>query len=509
MQRTKLIIRFIPPGILVVSLMAVYLASMAPGLTWANFGMDGGDLIAAAATGGIAHPTGYPVYLLLARLFQFIPIGSLAYRTNLMSAIAVVSAAVVVYVLVTRSLSPSNPHQYWAAGLIAGSAFGLAPLVWSQAVITEVYGLHSLFAGLILLLSVGTPPKNFIQKRMDCALGLTFGFAMGNHITTILLLPVVFFGTFHRKPVLEEEKHWINSWHLDVRSLLRRIVWGGIGLLVYIALPLRALSNPPVNWGNPVTLDGFTWLVSGKLYQGLLLDLSVASVLERVQTAAALLLEQFGIIGLGVGLAGLIVFYKPTRLNFSMLWIVAVSSGFAIGYATRDAFMYLIPAFLCFAIWIGTGSDGLMHAVSKRLPIRGLLVSLILILTLVIQAWNSWPKVDASHDLRAESLGKSVFSIAPTRAIVFAQGDEAIFALWYFQYAQKNRPDLIIVASDLLGFSWYLQTLRSTYPDLNLPGPFPFEETVVVANPGRPICHVQYVRVAEINCLPARDSQLP
>jgi len=171
--------------------------------------------------------------------------------------------------------------------------------------------------------------------------------------------------------------------------------------------------------------------------------------------------------------------------------------------------MYLIPAFLCFAIWIGMGSGGLMHSASKRLPILGPLVSLILILTLLIQAWNSWPNVDASHDLRAESFGKSVLSIAPARAIVFAQGDEAIFTLWYFQYAQKNRPDLVIIASDLLGFSWYLQTLRSTYPDLNLPSPFPFEETVVVANPGRPICHVQYIRVAEINCLPAMDAQLP
>ena len=47
-----------------------------------------------------------------------------------------------------------------------------------------------------------------------------------------------------------------------------------VGLSVYLTLPLRALFHPPVNWGNPVTLDGFFWLVSGKLYQGLLLDLS-------------------------------------------------------------------------------------------------------------------------------------------------------------------------------------------------------------------------------------------
>jgi hypothetical protein len=509
MRHANLFIRFIPPGILAISLMAVYLTSMAPGLTWANFGVDGGDLITAAATGGIAHPTGYPLYLLLARLFQFLPIGSLAFRTNLMSAIAAVSAAVLVYVVVTRSLSPSNANQYWVAGLTSGIAFGLAPLVWSQAVITEVYALHSLFVALILYLSVNPLSEHFTRKRMDCVLGLIFGIAMGNHVTTILLLPVIFFTSILRKPDLAQGKHRIKNWELDSRSLLRRIISGGIGLLVYLTLPLRALSNPPVNWGNPVTVEGFKWLVSGKLYRGLLLNLNFASVLERVQTAAALLLAQFGIIGLSVGLIGLIVFFKPTRLNYCMLWIVAVSLAFAIGYATTDAFIYLIPAFLCFAIWIGMGLGRLMDAASKRLHGIGPLVGLILILTLLIQAWYHLPQVDASHDLRAESFGKSVISIAPAHALVFAQGDEAVFTLWYFQYAQRNRPDLVVVATDLLGFNWYLQTLHITYPDLNLPGPFPFIETVVVANPGRPICYVQYIQVPEINCLPARDSQLP
>src|SRR5512136_2825733 len=103
MQRANRLIRFLPPGILALFLMGVYLTTMAPGLTWANFGVDGGDLITAAATGGIAHPTGYPLYLLLARLFQYLPIGSLAFRTNLMSALASTSAAALVYSIVVRS----------------------------------------------------------------------------------------------------------------------------------------------------------------------------------------------------------------------------------------------------------------------------------------------------------------------------------------------------------------------------------------------------------------------
>ena len=82
----------------------------------------------------------------------------------------------------------------------------------------------------------------------------------------------------------------------------------------------------------------------------------------------ALLLEQFGIVGLSVGLIGLIVYFRPTRLNYHMLWIVVASSAFAIGYATADAFLYLIPAFLCFAIWIGIGLGGLMEAFLKAIP---------------------------------------------------------------------------------------------------------------------------------------------
>jgi hypothetical protein len=150
-----------------------------------------------------------------------------------------------------------------------------------------------------------------------------------------------------------------------------------------------------------------------------------------------------------------------------------------------------------------------MEASSRRTQIFKPLIALALILVLLVQAWKTWPQVDASHDQRAESFGRAVLSIAPAHALVFAKGDQAVFTLWYFQYALRERPDLSILSTDLLQFKWYLQTLHSTYPGLNLPGPFPFTETVVLANPTLPVCYVEYNQVAEINCLPAGDSQLP
>jgi hypothetical protein len=503
MKRSINFIRYIPPGILAISLASIYLNSMATGLTWANNGSDGGDLITAAATGGVAHPTGYPVYLLLARLFQLIPIGSLAFRTNLMSGLAAVTAALLVYDLVLRSLSPANGKLNWLAGLASGFAFGLSPLFWSQAVITEVYALHALFVILILYLTSDFQFLRYVQRKLDPWIGLALGLAVGNHSTAVFLLPTILSSTFIRKPLRTGEISSVEEPEPGPHSLLRRLIWLGIGLSVYLTLPVRAVSQPPVNWGNPVTFGGFTWLVSGKLYQDQFFVLTLPAIWSRVQSVAALLIEQFGIPGLVLGLIGLVVFYKSSRLYGNTIWIVFVFFCFTVIYATRDSFMYLIPAFLCFSIWIGLGLGGLLDMMVQRFHNVGLAGGLILILYFFILAGYHWPQVDASRDFRAERFGEDVLAQAPANAIVFAKGDKAIFTMWYFHYALQNRPDLAVVVTDLLHFKWYQESLYVNYPGLNLPGPFPFVETVLAANPERSVCYIEYTDSSEIRCFPA------
>jgi hypothetical protein len=93
-----------------------------------------------------------------------------------------------------------------------------------------------------------------------------------------------------------------------------------------------------------------------------------------------------------------------------------------------------------------------------------------------------------------------VLAAAPENAMLFATGDEAVFTLWYFHFALGQRPDLAVVASDLLHFDWYQETLRSTYPSLVLPGSFPWPETMAFANPSRPACSVRYDDQMEFQC---------
>ena len=501
-MRNSALIKFLIPAVLAVSLLSVYLATMAPGLTWANDGADGGDLITAAATGGIAHPTGYPLYLLVARVFQFLPVGSLAFRTNLMSVFAAVSASLFVYGLVIRFIPSSAGIPPRLVGLISAYAFGLSPLFWSQAVITEVYALHALFVALILYLASDHAHLKFPPKYLDPALGLSFGLALGNHITIILLLPILFLPTLFQSDAVSLKRFW----QPDKASFLRRLSWMLAGLSVYLILPLRALSGPPINWGNPRTISGFIWLVSGKLYQDQLFVLTLASVWSRIRSMAGLLIGQFGIPGLVLGLVGLIVFYKPSRLFRNTIWIVLASSVFAIGYETSDSYVYLIPAFLCFAIWVGVGAAGLLDLCPRQVRFA---LGVSLVLYIFVLAGNNWVKVDASRDLRAETFGHEVLSQAPENAMVFAQGDKAIFTMWYFHFALHNRPDLRIVVTDLLRFDWYQASLQTTYPGLTLPGPFPFAAVMQAGNPERPSCFIEYIEKAGIECQPAQVSRTP
>ena len=102
-------------------LAALYIATLYPSVA----GGDSGELTAAALTGGVPHPSGYPLFALLARLFAALPLGhSPIWRVNLLSALSMAAAAGMVCAVVQSWTR--NP----AAGLMAAALFGTSPVVW-------------------------------------------------------------------------------------------------------------------------------------------------------------------------------------------------------------------------------------------------------------------------------------------------------------------------------------------------------------------------------------------
>ena len=176
----------------IVVALVVYARTLAPTLTWGHHGSDGGDLVTAVATAGVPHPTGYPTYTLLGRLFLLIPWGDAAHRINLMSAVFAALAAGLLYLILLRTfrLFKAQPPGLTARFAAAAAlSFAFAPLFWSQAVIAEVYTLNAFFIALVIYLVLRWMERPDV--RVLSAAALACGLGMGNHVTIVLLVPAL------------------------------------------------------------------------------------------------------------------------------------------------------------------------------------------------------------------------------------------------------------------------------------------------------------------------------
>jgi MFS family permease len=467
-------------------LLFIYILTVAPDITWANDGADGGDLISAASQLGVAHPSGYPTYLLLAHLFQRLPFGTLAARTALLSAVSAAVAAVLVTVAAGAS-SASGRRYAWVGAALAGLAFGLSPLLWSQAVIAEVYGLHTAFSAaiVVLMIAVLTDGPSTWKGALG---GLLLGIALGNHLTIIFLVP----------PWL-----WVvgrHKGHIQWRALVITLIAVALGLLVYLYIPLRAQTQPLINWGNANTVENFFKQVSGGSYKSLIFGLPPQLLPVRIQAWAGLMIAQFSWPGLMLALYGLFFGHTITPIfKLITVWMVVVYSIFAIGYGTSDSQAYLLPAFLAIALWLAWGAATALQSLPAFLkPVHPVLIAIGL-LVIFLHAVATLPQVDASRDHAAKDYAVAIMDTAPASAIIFTSNDRDTFPLWYMHFALKQRLDITIVVQPMLTLPWYSDNLHANYPQLVLPGTQLTSETIMAANDG-PWCFTQYDSPVPLTC---------
>jgi len=472
---------------------SIYLATLAPSITWRHDGADGGDLIAAAYTLGIPHPTGYPLYVLLAKLFTCLPWGDIAYRVNLMSAFFAATTVPLVYLASSTLLALTPPLSSppraggtegkrsdgiaaLVASMTAALAFAFSRVFWSQTVIAEVYTLNAFFVALMIyLLAHCARTRTFSSDpRLFYSLAFFYGLSLGNHLSMLLLLPAGLF------LVLRDEFRRF----LKPKTLATASTFFWLGLLVYLYLPLRAAQHPPINWGDPHTGPGFTWLVSARLYRQFVFALPWEYIPGRVSAWPILLVQQFGWWGLFLMLIGLWFWWNEDRAFCGFLAIfVVISSIYAIGYNTTDSYVYLIPSFLVMALWLGKGVHCVLAALREFLPFdytqgRGervrtvfLLSSCAFLLLPFFSLVGNYEALDLSSDQTASEYGAEVLRALPVNAIVVANADAHTFALWYFHYAEEVRPDVAVFNATLLQFDWYRENVRRLYPHLIVPDP--------------------------------------
>ncbi|MBK8799171.1 MAG: DUF2723 domain-containing protein [Anaerolineales bacterium] len=454
---------------------AFYVLSLAPGLTWAHQGADGAELLTAAIVNGVPHPPGYPLYTLLlqgwlALLGMAAPASDLAWRGNLLSALSG-AASVFLTVIVAHHLLPVGPRR-WLWALLAGLAWAVSPLLWSQSIITEVYSFHALLV-VLLAWAVLVQPQRLWYVVIPVALGVA------HHLTLILLLPAAFYAL---ATVRTGSKRW--------REPLA-VLGGGalLGLLFYGRIPLVAsMGPPPVDWGYADNWEGFQWLVIGAAYRGYLLNGASGAVVSRLSAWAYTLTDQFTPLGLALGFVGLAAWDRTAGhlRNFSLLWITPVSV-YAMLYYTRDSEIYLLPVVWLLSIWMAVGLEIIAAWLERRFKGARPLVASITALLLLLLVVTRWPSLALSNDNEARRyLDQAAETLEPD-SLLITLGDRETFTAWYGTWGDRTMeiaaPGIIPVNESLYQFAWYQRLQHDLYPDV--PAIDASAEEVVAANVGR------------------------
>ncbi|HSJ54487.1 MAG TPA: DUF2723 domain-containing protein, partial [Anaerolineae bacterium] len=394
--------------------LAVYLATACRTV----YNLDSAEFSAAVHVLGIVRATGYPLYLLLGKAFAILlPVGDVAFRLNVMSALCGAGTVVLLYHLARRLVGMR------AAALAAALLFGFSYYFWAQAVVAEVYTLHTLLLCALLLLLL-----HWESRRADgllAAASLLYGLSLGNHLSSILVAPglVAFVLAVGGREVLAPRRLLV----------LACLFFAGLG--VYAYLPLRYLATPAFNYaghydgaGQFVPLDltrleNLWWLVSGQGFRELMLGYTPAETVAEVGATLHRLWGAFLGVGLLPGLVGAWAQGRRQPRILLLLGLTFVANvAFYTTYRVVDKASMFVPAYLIWAVWIAEGCAWIAgwlqeQRAGARTPSPAW-TWLLVLLALAALLLNG-PLVNVRDDTRARDRAEAILQSAGPECIVF------------------------------------------------------------------------------------------
>jgi hypothetical protein len=477
----------LPP---VIVALALYTRTLMPGLgVW-----DNAEFQAIGPVLGIAHPTGYPTYTLLAWLGSVLlqPVGEPALRANLMSALLVSGAVGLIagtVTMLTRRI---------VAGAAAGLAFAVAPRAWEVALAADPHALHVFFVGLLMVMLVTwmlrrdrAPEHRESADRWLVAAAAVYGLSLGNHALTMLLAPGIAIFVFAVAPDLFRRPKVILACAAAVALTT---------LLVYAYLPIRSAMGPPLDYANPQhwqilgpadadghrdVVGGFAYLVFGQQFQGTFGQIppdAIDRFFERLGSLSVLaLLAPLG--------AGFLLLRRPALLVMLVAWF-AVTWYFSLTYINAAIERYYLGPLAVVAVLGGLGAAGLIDLALRYGPLErlaglggsvrrhvpeisrsalwrssaragaaaesryglhaverfsvGLVAALVLLVPLSLSVPATLPRVDQSRNLDGRRWVESVLPKLEQDAVIVSWWSFST-TLWYAQFVEGRRQDVTVI----------------------------------------------------------------
>ena len=453
--------------ILFVSLGA-YIYTLCPTVYWE----DSAEFSAALGTLGLPHSPSFPLYVLTGHLFSYIPIGSVAFRTNLFSAFLASLSLILFYYLILIILSRVRAKEKrqlnLADNLVALSGtliLAFTSAVWINAVRAEVYALN--FFVLILLIFLIVKWMDLRDAKLLFLFFFIYGWSFGNHsLLTFLCGPAfLYFIWANQSPSL-----------IDFKRIFFYLSMFMLGLSIYLFLPLRSIRNPLMDWGDPQTFSNFVEAFTRKTSLSYHSNFGLVGI-PYVFTSLA---YQFTPFVFWLGGLGLWIFFKKDKklalfslilLGTNMLYVAWAGAYRVENY---DGQGYLIVSYLIYSIWIamalGWGSDK-TRELSSASRFKTL-VPIVMILVLFLPFFPlraHFQECNKRNAKEAYEFGTRLLSGVEKDAIVLVNNASPLFISWYLKYVEQQRKEVKVIDRKTLKMESYRLHLVGQYPEIDFP----------------------------------------
>ena len=448
----------------------IYFETLSPTVSF----IDSGELAVVSQTLGIAHPTGYPLYTLLGKIFTLLPVKDTIFRVNLMSLLWVVFTNLLLFLifgLLAEEFLKSSARKIvyfvlkFFIPLIATLIFAFTPVLWSQATTNEVYALHIFLMTLLLYLTLKWWKNPAGNERLFYLIIFLYGLSFGNHMSSVLLaIPLLMLFLIHYKTRLFAPPRIFAVLFLFI-----------LGFSLYLYLPIRSAQNPLLDWGNPETWANFKKHISARQYQIWIFSETSQQISHRFASYLKLFYQQFSWYLIPFGFAGLIFMLKKSlKLAVFLALYFILDIFFGINYGITDIEPYFLPSFLIFAIWIGMGLVGILDFITKTAEKNNptsvesiaVIFPLIFLIFPALNLTKNYNQQDRSQNYFAYDYCQNILKSVDKNGVILTDVWDFYSPWLYIRYIENSRPDVVFLDKELLRRSWYFDYIKREYPEI-------------------------------------------
>lgn len=295
---------------------------------------------------GTAHPPGYPLYTMVSWAFSHVPWGSVAYRANLLSAVAGALAVGLTY---------GGARLMGLPRLVAvGAALGLATgrWFWWYSSLAEVYSFAAMLVAATLVLTLAWARTR--QPVFFYAAVLGAGFATAHHPLAVGLVPAV--GLF---ALCIEGRGVLRPTRIAVAATLFLA-----GYLPYLYIVSRTLAPAPYVEASAKNLAQLFDIIMARRYANQVMPFGLSRLLgERVDLVARLVVLEISVVGVALIIVGVALGWRRFHREMILLSVTALATVSLVLATAGESQGMLSPAMPEIWLLVGVGATALARRV--------------------------------------------------------------------------------------------------------------------------------------------------